>query len=800
MVCASLPAQERFVQHVGFVDERNEGDHVETFLSGGLRLRRGAIEVRAEQGVIIADREQKKAFTEQIAAPSGLPRRGFDPIDRRRKLSEEVLRDRLDNLLGSFERKPSTESSIPPDIDIELVRSFYLEGGVSFVHEGREVLHADRVYLSVVDDRAVFENVELRLYRRDRGALERVVVVRCDKLVRQSSRFTGRDLSITTSDAGEPHFEILSGEAEIIERGSEFEIRTRDNAIAFSGNRWIPLPSARHFTGSPLNYYIQGARAAYTNNFGAELTVDFGAPMNGVGGDVHEFLTGRPASEFRGNWRVGLGVIEKRGVPIEPELQYQAEGLYEGRILGFNLDDNDDDVREIRTFLDGTPIDAKTRQLARTENRIWLNDKTTLDLQAWWAKDPAVFSEFFQNDFITNERPESVVHFRHQARNYSLQALGRWNLASFSYESDRSLANRFVEQEPDVRFDWIGEELTQLPDGTPVLLDTTTAISQLRSDFDTRFQNPVDDETTRFDQAFEVSVPFRIGDFGVRAFAGSRYSNFSNTVAGSSRDRWLFTAGASVGTRLERTWRWFEHDADRAMRHVISPTVAFEHRYKVDGDPSEFHQFDAVDALNEGANVRVAILQRFQLRTWDQRDEAGDSQEFLWIDLAQNFSPISERDNGGDHLGLAEYEIIFRPNAPWTPLHRFQWVFEGEHDWNENEMRTFNTFVRFEELGLQWFGGYRTDNRERGIIQYGFNVPFRKRWTVGWNAVYDAEQKRTQSNNAVLVRNDHDWQIVMRFSRQTLTDETTFSIDFIPDFGGVFKPRTANLPDPLAGY
>ena len=53
---------------------------------------------------------------------------------------------------------------------------------------------------------------------------------------------------------------------------------------------------------------------------------------------MHEWLTGRPAGEFRGDWRVGFGYIQERGNPIDAELRYRGGDLYEGRTRGFYLD------------------------------------------------------------------------------------------------------------------------------------------------------------------------------------------------------------------------------------------------------------------------------------------------------------------------------------------------------------------------------------------------------------------------------------------------------------------------------
>ena len=71
----------------------------------------------------------------------------------------------------------------------------------------------------------------------------RVFTVRGAKLVRQGSRTTGRDVSLTACTAGEPHFEVKLGAAEVIERENDFEIHTYDGKLAFYGSSLVPLPN-----------------------------------------------------------------------------------------------------------------------------------------------------------------------------------------------------------------------------------------------------------------------------------------------------------------------------------------------------------------------------------------------------------------------------------------------------------------------------------------------------------------------------------------------------------------------------
>ena len=212
---------------------------------------------------------------------------------------------------------------------------------------------------------------------------------------------------------------------------------------------------------------IRRASVGYSGKEGAEAEVVLGLPWNSTGGKLHEWITGRPAEEFRGDWELGLGFVEERGFPLRPGIDYRAPGLYEGRIDGFWLDDQGTDLREIRANFDGSPIDNDSRGLVRTENRVHLGENTHLDVQAFWAADPAVLSEFHNGDYRNAELPETSGYVHHQTGNHLITFGARTNLNRFSYRDNRSLAPRFVEELPVVTWNWLAQQVATTPWQTP---------------------------------------------------------------------------------------------------------------------------------------------------------------------------------------------------------------------------------------------------------------------------------------------------------------------------------------------
>src|SRR5262245_46426148 len=72
-------------------------DHVEWMVTQGLVVTSGPLEIRAEQGVLLLDRDDVPALEDGGA--QGLPRREASPPDPRRALDDQVLAARFESML-----------------------------------------------------------------------------------------------------------------------------------------------------------------------------------------------------------------------------------------------------------------------------------------------------------------------------------------------------------------------------------------------------------------------------------------------------------------------------------------------------------------------------------------------------------------------------------------------------------------------------------------------------------------------------------------------------------------------------
>lgn len=788
MPCSAQHDGEILSVAAGFSSSEEIGDDREIVLTQGVRLRHGATqaELRADSAVLVVDRDSFVDLTRRTRSRSGLPRRGVPWPHSKRARPEDVLRARLRGLLAATGRPSApTGGERRLEVPFGLVRQVYLEGHVTLARAGTVVLRARSLFFSAEEDRLVAHDFVLRLAAPAPDGPARTVVVRGNRIVREERRIVGRDLSITTCTAGEPHFEVLSGEAEIIERRDRFEVRTRSSHLAVSGVRILPLLDLTFFTGEQSNVPIRSVSLGNSSREGVKARLELGSSWNDLGGPIHHFLTGRPAEEFTGDWSLRTGYVQERGHPLEGRLAYRGGDLYFGRTSLFWLDDRGRNIREIRSRLDGSPILNRNRNLVATENRIFLGSGTSLDLSLFHASDPAVYSEFFPAEYRTRELPETSAHLRSAAQNRIFTATARLNTTGFAYADDRSLTPRFVEELPLATFDVFSQPLADLPLGGKLLLTSSTGAGYLRHD-DDRTAGPLqDDATLRIDQEVELAAPFLAGPIGVRPFLSGRVTYYDRTLAGRARARTAFAVGVRAGTWLGRTWRLGEGPRAEALRHVISPYVTVLDRFSVDDSPAGLPQFDAVDALDERLEVRVGVLNRLLHRPAPRAPVT----RAVWLDLAQTFFPRARRDNAGDTLGLLEYELILRP-SPWLAVPGLQLVVEGEHDWNRGDERTFNTELALGPvLGLSWFADYRTDRAVDGAIGYGASTRFLGRWQLLGASQYDLERNEVLSYTVQVARYDHDWRLWLGVTFDIIDDSQTVFFAFEPTLGGLITPR-----------
>lgn len=783
-LATAVAAQVPTTWEYGAFERRFAGDVEEWVVSGGARFVHPVLglDVRCDRALIALDKTTVDDRLRALETRSGLPRRGAPLPATRRGIDEATIRARITSFLAALRARPLAAGAAP--FDLELFRSVHLEGDVAVVIDGLEVLRADSLTLSPLDDRMFARNVVLRLRQAVASGAVVQFTVRAPALTRQNGMFSGKDVSLTTSTAGEPQFDVLSTDVVIRELDDEFAIDVRGSELRMHGRNVMPLPDQRIYSATQDQLLIKSASAGWSQRLGIESRIEWGSTFNDLGGALHEAATGRPADEFRGKWRVGTGWIQERGFPLDAELDYRGGDLWHGRTYAFGLSDSGTPIGPITQQLDGTPIGAVGRALVHSENRVSFSPRTELDLSVFDATDPSIWPEFQRGRYYGDERPETSAVLRHRGDGWLATLSGRTNLTDFAYADGRELDARFGAEEPYATLDFFSVPLADITEDTPLLFTSATGVGRLRSDWSAGAGPILDDGTWRFDQEFELSAPLRFDAFGLRPFAGARFTEYDRTPIGGGHGRAALVAGAELGTRLART---FELGDGFARRHELIPTLRWEDRFAVQREPADFFQFDPVDAIDERNLLRLGLLQRLLSRQAGEAETASIREE-VWLDLAQNVLPNSKRDNDGESLGLFEFELLVR-SLKLADSVGLGFLVEGEQDWRTDRLRTFNVYTELTTGSVTWLLQYRTDEAEDGLFGYGLSLPIRRRWMIQGTAGYDIERSRSAYYGASLVRNDLDWRLIFGLTYDVVGDNTIFRIDFEPRLGGLLDER-----------
>ena len=447
----------------------SRGDKTWYLIDGSFYLRIGDLEVKADRATLSFDRDEYDRFTSSLAKGGALPRRApIAPHDlsaqayaKKRKRLEEIgpaalLKGGL--LKGGDVGKLDQESRNRLAL---LVRGVHAVGNVSFSKGGIKHLRCDEIWISLPSDRAVMKNVHLRFPLGSTIAATTSMTLSCPLLVQQGNRLFAYNASLSTCDAGEPHYRLDSDRLVLIRRKDVTEFIGQGNILRIDGLPPIPLPNYTFYSDQESLLPLKGARGGVSEELGEFAYAEFGGRWNRTGQSIVDFFGNREA-RFRGTWRLETGHSRKRGVPFDALLTYGLPGSFEGSLEFYRLDDDGKNIRSPIQTLGGSIIDDEGRQFLRSRTRVHVGENWRLDIESFKASDQSVYPEFRATALKGEEIPETSVHLLKTWRNMRLSVLARTNLNSFQYDDTIKLTDRFREERPRLGFDLIQEPLFHL--------------------------------------------------------------------------------------------------------------------------------------------------------------------------------------------------------------------------------------------------------------------------------------------------------------------------------------------------
>lgn len=392
--------------------------------------------------------------------------------------------------------------------------------------------------------------------------------------------------------------------------------------------------------------------------------------------------------------RVRLDYREKRGAALgfEADMKYGKDDRSYTKFRSYILDDANPTAN--RTSLPRDLI-GPGRYRFSLQDRTFFTDDIYATVNVTKLSDAYVLQDFFQSEFRLDPQPDNVVAITKSSPNYTLTAIGRFQLNNFFDTTERL---------PEVVLDVKRHPLFN----SPIFYEGETGLAELRRNFATG--SPFQDYSAfRIDSFHQLLFPNTyFGWLSIVPRVGFRGTYYSETrdlgktfftpnpdplipdfllppptlnqplQRGGDVFRGIFNAGVEASFKFSRTW---EDVQTRTLgldglRHIVQPFANFS--YVTDNNvnpasilqfdrfqpstqlrPIDFPQFTSVDSIDKMTVARIGVRNRLQTR----RDDLTVS----WLEL-ETFVDVNF-DNPFDRTQYSNVfnRLRFTP-VPWVSL------------------------------------------------------------------------------------------------------------------------------------
>ncbi len=416
----------------------------------------------------------------------------------------------------------------------------------------------------------------------------------------------------------------------------------------------------------------------------------------------------------------------------------------------------------------GTMAPDEDRHRTRIHQRLRLQTRTLIDFEYSEESDANFLEEFFEGESRGGKTPENVIFVRQP-----VTAASQVTVLMLEQPDDfRSTLERL----PEMKAYWIEEP----EPWAGVVLDGEASIAKLEDRPAAALALP-DRDNQRGDVRLLAARPLQlVRGIRVRPFAEGRYTVWDEDLAGENEDRWAFAGGATLSSRVSRTFGVeIPSLGIYGLRHVVDFDVGYENLFYTDVDPTDLIVFDEVEQVEEHERVHLGLFQRF----FTQRGGVGrqarrgfDTRSLMDARLEIDWFPDHQRDNAGVPWGPLEGEILL------TPLDQFGAFVDGAVDFNLGHLDEVNAGFRvFDAHAFMLQVSSRQRRHLQDTLVLGGRWWGSEKYEFGAWTEYDLRRNDAVNQRISVVRNFHRWSVACSVVfDEGEDDDTTFRIDFGP--------------------
>lgn len=689
---------------------------------------------------------------------------GVDVEQPGRRLEGETLVVVLaagDSPASSLVDPPPGSMQFAGDRLIEL----YLDGNVQ-VDEGREQISgASAFHLDARTGVATVVEGELRT----QSSANLPLVARFDLLKRlQDGTTVMRNLEYTNCDFAKPHWHVRTPYAKLTDSHEGRVLSTGPNVAAVGGVPvlWLPgLDLDVDGEGLLLTRVHVGDSSRFGTEIGTRWSVDASPVAQRVMGMFGE------DARVHADFDLGVSWLSKRGLLLEPELEYRTEkskGVYSGIYIRDQA--NEDHL--------GQPIESASRGSTKLEHRTRIDDRQTLDIEFSRQSDANFLTEYDEREARDDKPQETYLSYRDVVDNHAKTLLVSTRLNDFQTQAiyQPELALRQAGQALDGGFFLTAKEFVSKAALAQADGSTTPTTRDTRAGVDVLLTRPWDlDNGDRMEFITQLDL-----------------TGFQDTVDDGSALRYALGAGlewsrvySGTGPASSETWNL------DGLRRIVEPRIGIFDRFEVSMSPDELLQIDQVEQLREENVVVLGLRDRIQTH------QDGEVATLLNTDVSLPIYLDPDRDNEGETYGPMRLDTVWRPRADVFALRESDLHWRAKFDVNDGHYtESFASYTtslgRDRSLGLSENKVFHEFNYRTISLGWRLNP----KWDTAIYYQEDVTNNSTASAGFLLRQLAHCWYIDFELSTRQATDINGDPGDEV-QFAVRFRPALSDRETPL---
>ncbi len=525
---------------------------------------------------------------------------------------------------------------------------------------------------------------------------------------------------LTTCDHDQPHYRLQSASIDV-EPGKQAQAR---RVKMFVGP--VPLMYLPRYTQS-----LADRRSRYSITPGYSKDYGFFV-LQAWRYDFNEKVKGVFHADFR----------DRKGAGVGTDLDYKTDRFGEGLIRTYYM--NEYDIGRTHVWQERTTKAIyRERFRGQWRHRWEVDDKTSAVWQYHKLSDADFLKDYFKSE--NRQDPNPTTYF-------SLTRVLPLGVLGLNAQARVNRFNTEVERLPEVSYNLTNQPIGQ----TGFFYKNSTVYSNLVKKF--AAPNEVNLETNRLDTQNEISYPTKLGFVEFRPFVGTQHTYYSRTV---SRDdynsvRGQFKTGADLSTKFSRVYdvhgKILGMEVNR-LRHIITPSIAYQYAHDPTIESVKLDQFDAIDTLTRKHQIGFALENKLQTK----RD--GKPVDLARLVLETPF--LLKEDPGPGSFGDIKTKMELKP-SDWLS-------FSSDTTYNTHadhlQSANYDMYITNKERGWYFNLGERYDRDVDNQItaEWGFTInPLWKFKIYDRFDINDGGQQKEQS--LTLTRDLHEWEMDINFN------------------------------------